>query len=310
MSSPDNPARAMRNRAFAQVDVFPDTAYRGNPVAVVLDAKGIDAAEMQAIARWTNLSETVFVLPATSPEADYRLRIFTPGGELPFAGHPTLGTAHALLESGLRTKTPGVMWQECAAGLVRIDNDASGSPLWLTMPPAASTPLDEAAQALLARALGTRASGALRIDLGPVWIVARLDDARSVLELAPEREALRQLSKLCDADGVTVFGEHRSEGAAHGSADPAPARPLDRASARYEIRSFAPRHGIDEDPVCGSGNGCVAAYLAERGERADYVARQGAAIGRDGVIAVRYNADATIAIGGKAVTRIRGEILA
>lgn len=310
MKQVEGPARATRNRAFAQVDVFPDTAYRGNPVAIVLDADGIDALEMQAIARWTNLSETVFVFPATNAEADYRVRIFTPGAELPFAGHPSLGTAHAMLESGLRTKKPGVVIQQCAAGLVRIDTDASGSLLWLTMPPATTTPLDEGAQALLARALGSQVSHALRIDLGPVWVVARLDDARSVLDLTPERGSLRQLSQRCKADGVTVFGEYASNAAARGAPYPKSTQPIDRAAARYEIRSFAPVHGIDEDPVCGSGNGCVAEYLAEHGEREGYVARQGSSINRDGVIAVRYNADATIAIGGASVTCIRGEILA
>ena len=208
MTATAAPTRRLRHRKFTQVDVFTDAPFRGNPVAVVLDAEGIDTESMQAIARWTNLSETAFVLPARSAAADYRVRIFTPRAELPFAGHPTIGTAHALLEAGVCTARNGVLVQECEAGLVRLEQDARRPLLWLTMPAATLSALDAPALALLDEALGAPATEPLRVDLGPVWIVARLRDARAVLELTPDLEVLHRLSHASNATGVTVFGEY------------------------------------------------------------------------------------------------------
>ncbi len=282
----------MRQRNFKQVDVFTATPYRGNPVAVVLDAEGLETSTMQRIARWTNLSETTFVLAPQHARADYSVRIFTPLAELPFAGHPTLGTAHALIESGFRGRRDGQLVQHCAAGLIEVERDDSSSRSWLTLPASRAQALDGAASALLSRALGTDVDDAERIDLGPIWITAKLRSAEAVLSLAPDRALLSELSTLCAATGVTVFGEH------------------DGSHARYEVRSFAPAHGVDEDPVCGSGNGCVASYLAGRGMRDDYLARQGRAVGRDGEVAVRYRDDGSILIGGASVTCVDGKILA
>ncbi len=282
----------MRPRPFMQVDVFTERPYLGNPVAVVLDAAGLDDAAMQAIARWTNLSETTFVLPAEDPAADYRLRIFTPGGELPFAGHPTLGSAHALLESGERDARNGRLVQQCGAGLVPISIDEAGRRLWLRLPDARFAPLDATAHAALESALGLAlAPGAAAVDVGPVWITARAASGEAVLAARPDLAAIARLSQRLRATGVTVFGSYEGD------------------AERHEVRSFAPGAGVPEDPVCGSGNGCVAAWLARGGEHAPYVARQGRALGRDGRVAVRH-ASGAIEIGGAAVTCIRGEIVA
>ena len=282
----------MRKRPFTQVDVFTDTPYRGNPVAVVLDAGGLSTVQMQAIARWTNLSETTFVSDADDSAADYRLRIFTPNSELPFAGHPTLGSAHALIECGRVKPRDGRLVQQCAAGLVPLSVEASGARLWLRLPVAKLAPLSAPLHARLETALGLHcAQGAAAIDVGPVWITARAPSGRDVLAARPDMGAIERLSRELGATGVTVFGD---------CAD---------GDARFEVRSFAPAADVPEDPVCGSGNGCVAAWLAAGGERRDYVARQGRAIGRDGRVSVRY-VDAGIEIGGAAVSCIRGEILA
>lgn len=291
----------MRKRPFMQVDVFTVTPFQGNPVAVVLDARGLDVAQMQSIARWTNLSETTFVLPADDPAADYRLRIFTPGSELPFAGHPTLGSAHALLDAGIATARNGRLVQECAAGLVALAVEPDEHRLWLRLPDARVTPLSQTQHAELERALGLQCdAGAAAIDVGPVWITVRVRSADALLAARPDQAAIARLSEELRATGVTAFGPRGSRGT--GSAG-------DASGGEWEVRSFAPRSGIAEDPVCGSGNGCVAAWLALEGRREAYVARQGRAIGRDGHVLVRYD-DRGIQVGGQAVTCVRGEILA
>ena len=282
----------MRQRAFMQVDVFTDTPYRGNPVAVVLDAAGLDDAQMQAIARWTNLSETTFVLPADDASADYRLRIFTPGAELPFAGHPTLGSAHAVLQSGLARARDAALVQQCAAGLVPLSIDADRRRLWLRLPRPRLDPLSETQHREIEQALRLRcAPGSATIDVGPIWITARAASGDEVLRARPDLATIERLSREYRVTGITVFGGY------------------DGSAEKYEVRSFAPAFGAPEDPVCGSGNGCVAAWLAHLGQREAYVARQGRAIGRDGRVFVRY-ADTGIEIGGTAVTCVRGEILA
>jgi len=281
----------MKTRPFAQVDVFTDRPYTGNPVAVVLDAAGLTDAGMQSIARWTNLSETTFVLPPDVPEADYRLRIFTPRAELPFAGHPTLGSAHALIGAGLARPRDGRLVQQCPAGLVPIETDPADACLWLTLPPAKQTPLPAAAGADLAAALGLACDpGAAVIDVGAVWIVARVASGEALLRSTPDLARIATISRAFRATGVTAFG------------------PVDEGAARYEVRSFAPAVDVPEDPVCGSGNGCVAAWLAGQGTRIDYTARQGRAIGRDGQVRVAYGEDGSIRIGGRAVACVRGTI--
>ena len=277
---------------FRQVDVFTRVPFRGNPVAVALGAEGLSPGEMQRIAAWTNLSETTFVLPPEAADADYRLRIFTPRAELPFAGHPTIGSAHAVLEAGIAVPREGRLRQECGAGVIELSVDADR--LWLKAPPATVTRLDERFREDLAHALGRKVGDAPRIvNVGPAWLVADLDASAAVAGLAPDMAALASLSVQLGITGVTVFG------AATGG------------STAIHVRSFAPAQGIAEDPVCGSGNISIAAYLSATGllERfgSSYEARQGMALGRDGRVSIRVG-HGEIFLGGSAVTCIEGEI--
>lgn len=285
---------------FKQVDVFTKTPFKGNPVAVVLQAESLSSAQMQQIAHWTNLSETTFVLPATSAAADYRVRIFTPASELPFAGHPTIGTAHALLEAGVIAPRDGLLVQECAAGLVQLEVSQDGDgERWITfdLPQPAITALDDAEVDELEATLGCALSRKARprlIDVGARWIVAQLDNAAAVLACQPDMARMKRIEQKPQETGVTIFGEH------------APGAP-----ARIEVRSFAPACGIDEDPVCGSGNGCVAAFIRDSGQTthfgSEYLAAQGAAIGRAGLLRIAID-DARIRVGGMAVTCIDGQM--
>jgi len=288
----------MRTRHFQQVDVFTAVPFRGNPVAVILEADGLDTAQMQQIARWTNLSETTFVLPPTIPGADYLLRIFTPGAELPFAGHPTLGSAHALLESGRVRPRDGLLVQQCGAGLVSLwVNEGPGMErsIAFQVPSPTLTPLTKAQLSTVERILRQPLSlnpEPCVVDVGPRWIIAQLPDAASVLSLKPDLTQLRDLSLRNGVTGLTVFGAY-PEG----------------SDIRIETRSFAPAHGVDEDPVCGSGNGCVAAFIQRNGLGASlgtkFVATQGQVLGRDGRVHLDLEGD-RIWIGGNAVTCIEG----
>lgn len=289
----------MRTLRFKQVDVFTTEPFLGNPVAVVLDAEGLSGETMQAIAGWTNLSETTFVLPPTQAGADYRLRIFTPRAELPFAGHPTLGSAHAVLEAGVAQPREGRLRQECGAGIVELKVETGGpARLWLRAPQTTLRALDPARVPELEGALG---AGVLRtpaprvIDVGPVWLVAGLRDAAEVGALVPDMAALAALSEAEGITGVVVFGAAQD------------------GVAQLHVRAFAPAHGVPEDPVCGSGNISVGAFLAETGLLArvgdHYRARQGMQLGRDGRIAMRVSVDgARIDLGGNAVTCIDGTL--
>ncbi len=212
--------------AFRQVDVFTEQPLRGNPLAVVHDADALDAARMQDFARWTNLSETTFLLAPTEPGADYRVRIFTPASELPFAGHPTLGSCHAWLEQGGVPKTAGEVVQQCAAGLVRIRLEDGRAAF--AAPPLRQAEVDSGELERIVAALGV-SSGSIRatrsLDNGPVWIALLLDDAATVLALEPDHAALRTLPK------VGVIGAHRPG-----------------ASNDFEVRAFAASIGVAEDP--------------------------------------------------------------
>jgi predicted PhzF superfamily epimerase YddE/YHI9 len=251
-------------RRFKQVDVFTAEPFKGNPVAVVLDAEGLDTADMQRIARWTNLSETTFL--QKSDKADYRVRIFTPGRELPFAGHPTIGSAHAALESGFVSKKDRLT-QDCAAGVLELR--VEGSKIFVRSPQPNIREVEKPV-------LGGRA---LRVDVGPVWLTAEVKDVASV-----DTAAMAQLSREHDATGVTVF------------------------DSKLHVRSFAPLQGIPEDPVCGSGNISVAAYLRHFGRaKSEYVASQGMSIGRDGRVTMRVDAG-DIWLGGEAVTCVEGSL--
>jgi PhzF family phenazine biosynthesis protein len=282
----------VKTLAFQQVDVFTAVPFKGNPVAVVLDGDALSSEQMQAIAAWTNLSETTFVCVATDPRADYRLRIFTPRRELPFAGHPTIGSAHAWLRHGLKPRSGGRLAQECGKGLVDIKID--GERLLLALPEPQfrePTPLQLAA---VADGLGVTAADIQRpaiIDVGPVWFTVQLASGDAVRALAPDMGKLAALRPIGIA-GVNVFGLY-SPG----------------AGADLEVRSFAPGDGIPEDPVCGSGNGCVAALIRRDSvlKARAYVASQGRCLGRDGRITVQFD-DSTIWLGGHAVTCVEGSL--
>ncbi|QDL93247.1 PhzF family phenazine biosynthesis protein [Paroceanicella profunda] len=283
---------------ISYVDVFSARPFLGNPVAVVLDGTGLDSARMQAIARWTNLSETTFCLPPEAPEADYRLRIFTPSCELPFAGHPTLGSAHALLQAGRVRPRDGVLVQECAVGLVRLtvtQGDARRS-LAFDLPPARHQPLTDAEIAEAEACLGApllRGPWPEIVDVGPRWVVAELADAASLLGLEPQFQRLAALERQLGATGFTLYARH-PEGAA----------------AEIEVRSFAPSGGVEEDPVCGSGNGSVAAFRLAQGRISPdhvYLATQGSRMGRDGQIRVTLE-NGQVRIGGDCVSTVIGTL--
>ena len=262
----------MTELPFKQVDVFTSVPFKGNPVAVVLDGNGLSTEQMQIIANWTNLSETTFVCTPTNPQADYRLRIFTPKSELPFAGHPTIGSAHAVLESGRKPKTAGRLVQECGRGLISLKVD--GDRLFLDLPKPVVEDISSSRSAELAEALGipeknVRAKAA--INVGVAWLTLQLADAETVRELQPDQARVRELSR--GVAGVTVFG-----------------LASDGDQQDLEVRSFAPAEGIPEDPVCGSGNGCVAVLVRQERllAKQSYTAAQGRRMGRDGRVEVKF----------------------
>ena len=280
----------MKNIPFHQVDVFTAVPFKGNPVAVVLEGDGFSTAQMQAIANWTNLSETTFVGTPTDPAADYRLRIFTPRTELPFAGHPTIGSAHAVLRSGRVPKRAGRLVQECGKGLVEIRID--GDRLFFRLPKPVFTSPVQGQRADAAAALGVAAAAIERaafVDVGVVWLTVQLGDGEAVTGLKPDMAAIAALSHSALA-GLNVFGLYKD------------GRPTDA-----EVRSFAPADGVPEDPVCGSGNGCVAALIHRDKllDRKSYIASQGQCLQRDGRVEVRFE-DEAIWVGGHAVTCIEG----
>ena len=272
-------------RAFRQVDVFSSEPLRGNPVAVVQGAEGVGDDEMQAFARWTNLSETTFLLPPTEQGADYRLRIFTPAGELPFAGHPTLGSAHAWLEAGGTPAQADVVVQECAAGLIRIrcgDRLAFAAPPLLRSGP--PTP-DELAAVLRALRLAEEdVLAASWLVNGPHFMGVQLRDRDAVLAVRPDVSAFGGLD-------IGVVGLHPAGG-----------------EVDLEVRVFVSGMGIGEDPVTGSFNAAVAQWLTGNGTLPrSYVAAQGTALGRRGRVHVQTDADGTIWVGGDTLTTIVGE---
>jgi len=282
----------MERLAFQQVDVFTAVPFKGNPVAVVLDGDAVSSAAMQSIAAWTNLSETTFVCSPTDPRADYRLRIFTPRRELPFAGHPTIGSAHAVLRHGRKPRTAGRLVQECGKGLVdiRVDDER----LLLALPEPQFREPSGPQVAAAADALGVTAADIRRasiIDVGPVWFTLELAGGDAVRALAPDMGRLAALRPL-GITGVNVFGLYpRGSG------------------SDLEVRSFAPGDGVPEDPVCGSGNGCVAALVRRDGvlKTQTYVATQGHCLGRDGRVTVQFD-KGTIWLGGQAVTCVEGSL--
>ena len=287
----------MQLRAFKQVDVFTPVPYRGNPLAVVLDGTGLADEEMQRFAAWTNLSETTFLLPPQDDNADYRVRIFTPGGELPFAGHPTLGSCHAWLEAGGKPRGRDFIVQECKVGLVKLRRDASAPSgqaaprLAFAAPPLRRSAPSPAVLSQVAAALGLKASqviSAQTLDNGPVWLSLLLDNPGTVLSLTPDHNELKRLGHKVGVAAVYVEA---------GDAGP-----------HLEVRGFAAPVGINEDPVTGSLNASLAQWLIENGHLPErYVAAQGACLGRAGRVHVERDAG-EVWVGGASVTCIAGSV--
>lgn len=284
----------MAHRPFKQVDVFTQVAYRGNPLAVVLDGVGLTPAEMQAFTDWTNLSEATFLLPPTDPSADYKVRIFCPGRELPFAGHPTLGSCHAWLEAGGKPKGEAIV-QECGVGLVKIRRN--GDRLAFAAPPLKKTgPLPEADAELIARGLGIARKDIIHhswCDNGPNWRGVMLASADQVLSLKPDAQILAGLD-------VGVVGPRGKVGVVASRND---------GEAQFELRAFFPvKSGMAEDPVTGSLNAGVAQWLIGAGlAPKEYIASQGTALGRAGRVHVLQEGS-DIWIGGNSVTCIEGSV--
>jgi PhzF family phenazine biosynthesis protein len=274
---------------FSQVDVFTDELLLGNPVAVVHDAQDLSDEQMHAFARWTNLSETTFLLPPEDPAADYRVRIFTTERELPFAGHPTLGSARAFLEAGGRSGTDLV--QECGAGLVRI-RGAGGRLAFAAPPLLRGGPVDRDLVRQLAGALGLRpdqVAGAQWADNGPGWVALLLTDAATVLAIEPDGAALR-------GSNVGVIG-------------PYPAGAKSDPGADFEVRTFIPEGGLTEDPVTGSFNAAAAQWLIPAGlAPRSYTVSQGTRLQRRGRLFLEQ-ADGDIWVGGHTVVGITGSVL-
>jgi PhzF family phenazine biosynthesis protein len=272
-------------RPFTQVNVFSADPLGGNPLAVVHAAEGLNEAEMAALARWTNLSETTFLLPPTEPGADYYVRIFTPGGELPFAGHPTLGSCHAWLAAGGKPREPGLVVQQCGAGLVHVRCD--GPFLEFAAPPLRRTgALEAEVLARIIRALALPPSDIIHhqwVDNGPGWCAVMLRSAHQVLSLKPDWVSLAQLK-------LGVIGAHDS---GH--------------DAAFEVRAFSGRGGF-EDPVTGSLNAGIAQWLIGAGlAQSSYVAAQGTVLQRSGRVHLRQDGD-EIWVGGHVVDVVLGEI--
>jgi PhzF family phenazine biosynthesis protein len=272
-------------RRFTQVDVFTAEPYRGNPLAVVVDGEGLDDDTMHRFANWTNLSETTFLLPPTDPAADYRVRIFTPTIELPFAGHPTLGSCATWLAAGGRPNVDHEIVQECGVGLVRIRRTGDG--LAFSAPPLVrSGPVDDERRDRIEQVLGRPVVDAAWAANGPNWVAAELPDAETVLAVRP------------DFSGGPVFGLG-IVGRAAGDAD-----------HDVEVRAFFEGpNGPMEDPVTGSLNASLAQWLMGRDPSlTSYVARQGTALGRDGRVRIERDASGTIWVGGDVTTCIEGQV--
>lgn len=305
----------MKQRPFKQVDVFTATPYFGNPLAVVLDSSELTDEAMQRFAHWTNLSETTFVLPPTQSTADYRLRIFTPGGELPFAGHPTLGSCHAWLEAGGVAKRKDIIVQECAKGLINIRRDETNHCLAFAAPSLARSESNPELLAQVASALGINVShikAAQLLDNGPVWLGLLLDSPETVLQLTPNHQALAKLGVKVGVAGIYPAAPFALISKANREAKAFTQSELS-AAPDIEVRAFAASIGINEDPVTGSFNASLAQWFIADGLMPDqYSASQGVCMGRAGLIDLQRDAhrDAKgqVWVGGQSVTCITGTV--
>ena len=277
----------MTLRRFTQVDVFTDTPLRGNPLAVVHDAHGLSDAQMAAFARWTNLSETTFLLPPTDPAADYRVRIFTPHRELPFAGHPTLGSCHAWLAAGGTAQGADEVVQQCAVGLIRVRRAGAQRLAFAAPPCLRSGPLEDELLARIVAALGLRRADVLDhqwVDNGPGWCAIRLASAETVLAVQPDWAALAGIK-------LGLVGPHAVG-----------------FDAQFEVRALIGEEPGYEDPVTGSLNASLAQWLIASGAApAAYTAAQGARLGRSGRVFIE-RIDGQVWVGGHCISCIRGEL--
>jgi PhzF family phenazine biosynthesis protein len=284
-------------RRFLQLDVFAHAPGAGNPLAVVVDASGLDDATMQAFANWTNLSETIFLLPPGAPGASYRVRIFTPHQELPFAGHPSVGAAHAALDAGLAVAAGGRLLQECAAGLLPVRVDGTGADRCIYVRAPKARQLDAPAQGgHWTGVLEGLARGSLPIalfDNGPRWWLLQLAHEAAVRQLVPAQAAIRSLLIATGAVGLAVFAASNEDG------------------VDLVVRCFCPADGIPEDPVTGSANACIAEWLRANDAlpARSYVASQGREVGRDGRVHVEVDADGEAWIGGLTRTVVEGSLV-
>ena len=310
----------MKNRPFKQVDVFTATPYLGNPLAVVLDGADLSTADMQHFAHWTNLSETTFLLPPSeagaAAGADYRVRIFTPGSELPFAGHPTLGSCHAWLQAGGTPKAQDEIVQECAVGLVKLRRD--GTRLAFAAPALKRSNPNPALLVNVAAALGLKAPQIIAAQLlnnGPSWLGLLLDSPETVLQLSPDHLALKNLGQKVGVASVTqtqaptmLIVRSNREARAFGARS-SDASALATDTTEVEVRAFAAPEGIHEDPVTGSFNASLAQWLIADGLAPPrYIASQGACLGRDGRVHVTQTSDGQVWVGGDSVTCIDGHV--
>ena len=273
-------------RRFAQVDVFTPVPYRGNPLAVVVDGEGVSVEAMQRFANWTNLSETTFLSPPSDPDADYRVRIFTPTSELPFAGHPTLGSCRVWLDHGGVPSADDVVVQECGVGLVRIRRNDDR--LAFAAPPLIrSGPADAELRERIERTLRTEIVDTAWVDNGPGWVAALLPNADAVLAVEPDFGATLDLK-------LGVIGPAEPDGLDHD----------------VEVRAFFPGpSAMAEDPVTGSLNASLAQWLMERDPSlTSYTARQGTALGRDGRVHIARDGTGTIWVGGDVATCVIGSV--
>jgi len=309
-----------RSRPFKQLDVFTDTPYFGNPLAVVLDGSGLSDEDMQRFARWTNLSETTFVLPPSEPGADYRVRIFTPGGELGFAGHPTLGTCHAWLAAGNEPRRKDFVVQQCNAGLVRIRRDAAQpGNLAFEAPPLRRSSPSPTVLAKVAGALGLKAHqvvAAQMLDNGTTWLGLLLEDADTVLALSPDHRVLKDIGlkigvaglPTATQEGAALIGRSNREARAFAGASRKDVLPP-ACIADLEVRAFAAATGVDEDPVTGSLNASLAQWLiADDRMPLRYVAAQGQCLGRDGRVNIERDDNGQVWVGGASAICIDGAV--
>lgn len=309
----------MKTREFKQVDVFGVSAYLGNPLAVVLDGSDLSDQEMQHFANWTHLSETTFLLPPSeagaAAGADYRVRIFTPGAELPFAGHPTLGSCHAWLEAGGKPKAQEVIVQECAFGLVQIRRDAAR--LRFAAPALQRRPVEATLLAEIAAALGVNAErirAAQLLDNGPVWLTLLLDSRQTVLQLSPDHPALKNLGykvgvAAIESAAPTTVLIARSNREARASSTRSVSSAVTPDLPAVEVRAFAASVGVNEDPVTGSLNASLAQWLIADGlAPAVYIAEQGHCLGRAGRVHIEQDELGQVWVGGESVTCVEGTV--